>query len=195
MEKGVIVTQIRAALKMLRAAIEACPDSLWNREADHNRFWVLAYHALFFAHLYLFPSEETFEPWEEQIEGCPHMGRQHLGDWSKLQAGDRYTKSDVLAYCAYVDGLASDRVESTPFDAPVAFPWLQQPCTQAVAVTDTSGRVLRCMPGDARAEAVSLAVLGVPEAATLSEVDLFGHGSRQLWVATRPVGNGGGQPR
>ena len=130
MEKGVIVSQIRAALKMLRAAIEACPDSLWNRESDHNAFWVLAYHALFFAHLYLFPSEKAFEPWEEQIEGCPHMGRQHLGDWTKLQAGDVYTKSDVLAYCTYIEGLVSDRVESIPFDVPADFRWMRRPCTQ-----------------------------------------------------------------
>jgi len=130
MEKDVVVSQIRAALKMLRAAIEACPDPLWNRESDHNRFWVLAYHALFFAHLYLFPSEKAFERWEKEIDGCPNMGREHLGDWTKLQASDLFAKSDVLAYCAYVDGLVFERVESTPFDAPVEFSWLRQPCTQ-----------------------------------------------------------------
>ena len=131
MEKDVIVSQIRAALKMLRAAIEACPDSLWNRESDDNRFWVLAYHALFFAHLYLFPSEDAFEPWEAQIEGHPQMGREHLGDWTKLQPEDLYTKSDVLTYCTYVEGLVSDRVETTPFDEPIDFYWMRQPCKQS----------------------------------------------------------------
>jgi len=130
MERSVIVSQIRAALTMLRAAIEACPDSLWNRGSDDNRFWVLAYHALFFAHLYLFPSEKAFEPWPVRIEGRPEMGRDHLGDWTKLRPEDLYAKSDVLAYCTHVEGLVADRVASTPFDQPVDFSWIRPPCTQ-----------------------------------------------------------------
>ena len=52
MNPSIISSQIQVALRMLRSAIEACPAALWDREPDHNPFWVLAYHALFFAHLY-----------------------------------------------------------------------------------------------------------------------------------------------
>jgi hypothetical protein len=34
-------------------SIEKCPDRLWNDPADKNKFWHVAYHALFYTHLYL----------------------------------------------------------------------------------------------------------------------------------------------
>jgi hypothetical protein len=124
MEASVVTSQIRAALKMLRSAIEACPDSLWNRECDHNRTWVLAYHTLFFAHLYLSPSEEAFEPFEREVEGFTGYGRDHLGDWTKLSQADVLSKEDVLAYCDYVDERVASLVASTSFDAVSGFHWL-----------------------------------------------------------------------
>lgn len=124
MDQDGITAQIRAALKMLRSAIEACPDPLWDRETDHNPFWALAYHTLYFAHLYLSPSEEAFEPFEREVEGHPGFGRIDLGDWSKLQAEDVYAKRDLLAYCDYVDKRVLTLVRSAPFDAPSGFHWL-----------------------------------------------------------------------
>ncbi len=43
----VIRSQYHAALDMLGAAIEACPDDVWDRPADENRTWQVAYHMLF----------------------------------------------------------------------------------------------------------------------------------------------------
>ena len=40
-------SQYHAALATLREAIELCPDALWDRQADRNRSWQIAYHALF----------------------------------------------------------------------------------------------------------------------------------------------------
>ena len=125
MKPTVVSSQIRAALKMLRSAIEACPNELWNREADHNPFWVLAYHTLYFTHLYLSPSEDAFEPWARQVVGFSGYGKTDLGDWTKLTPDDAYAKADVLAYCEFIDGRVSELVESTPFDAPSGFRWLK----------------------------------------------------------------------
>jgi len=125
MERSIVSSQIRAALKMLRSAIETCPNELWNREADHNPFWVLAYHTLYFAHLYLSPSEDAFEPWDRQVNGHNAYGKSDLGDWSELTPDDAYTKADVLAYCDFIDGRVSELVESMPFDAPSGFHWLK----------------------------------------------------------------------
>jgi len=125
MEPTVVSSQIRAALRMLRSAIETCPDDLWNREIDHNPFWVLAYHTLYFAHLYLSPSKEEFEPWERTVNGYVGYGKTDLGDWTKLTPDDVYAKADVLAYCDHIDGRVSALVESTPFDAPSGFHWLK----------------------------------------------------------------------
>ena len=105
MDHDVVASQIRASLKMLRSTIEACPDALWDREADHNASWVLAYHALYFAHLYLSASEEAFVPFERKVAGRDGFGHTALGDWAELQPGDTYAKEDVLAYCDHVDSL------------------------------------------------------------------------------------------
>ena len=125
MDTTIVSSQIRAALRMLRSAIEACPDDLWNREIDHNPFWVLAYHTLYFAHLYLSPSEDAFEPWEHTVNGYVGYGKTDLGDWTKLTPDDVYAKADVLAYCDHIDGRVSGLVESTLFDAPSGFHWLK----------------------------------------------------------------------
>jgi hypothetical protein len=119
-----VISQIRAALRMLRSAIEACPNSLWDRETDHNRVWMLAYHTLYFAHLYLSPSEAAFEPFERVVEGCPGFGQTDLGDWSELGPGDVYAKSDIFAYCDHIDERVAELVQATPFDAPSGFHWL-----------------------------------------------------------------------
>jgi hypothetical protein len=47
----------------VKQTVEACPDEMWASDAYHNRFWHIAYHALFYAHLYLQPSEAEFRPW------------------------------------------------------------------------------------------------------------------------------------
>ena len=124
MDHDIVTSQIRASLAMLRSTIENCPAPLWNRASDRNAFWTLAYHALYFAHLYLSPTEEAFVPFARQVKGHEGFGRTDLGDWSALTPQDVYSQEDVLAYCDHVDGLAAELVRSTPFDAPSGFRWL-----------------------------------------------------------------------
>jgi hypothetical protein len=50
---AILVSQYQASLKMLKQAIDACPDSLWNASGDRNKFWQVAYHAIYFVHEYL----------------------------------------------------------------------------------------------------------------------------------------------
>ena len=62
---------------MLKEAIIACPDSLWNAPEDHNKFWHVVYHTLYFTHLYVADSTESFVPWRhdraryEEFDGPP----------------------------------------------------------------------------------------------------------------------------
>ena len=60
--KEVIRSQYQASLEMLAQAIFKCPQSLWADPQDKNQFWHIAYHALFYTHLYLQASEEEFPP-------------------------------------------------------------------------------------------------------------------------------------
>lgn len=125
MDASVVCSQIRAALRMLRRTIVDCPDELWNRATDHNRFWVLAYHTLYFAHLYLSPSEGAFQPYERHVAGHAGYGKTDLDNWPDLTSDDVFAKVDVLAYCDHIDERVLELVTSTPFDAESGFHWLK----------------------------------------------------------------------
>ena len=60
--RQVIQSQYRAALDMIGEAIAKCSDTLWEDPAYTNRFWHIAYHALFYTHLYLQDSGQTYVP-------------------------------------------------------------------------------------------------------------------------------------
>jgi len=53
MVQPVLKSQYHASLTMLRDAIEHCPPEEWLSTDHKNAFWQVAYHALFFTHLYL----------------------------------------------------------------------------------------------------------------------------------------------
>ncbi|MBG0788360.1 MAG: hypothetical protein H0S79_24995, partial [Anaerolineaceae bacterium] len=46
--KQVIKSQYKAALAMLRQAIEKCPEALWTDASYQNPFWRVAYHTLIY---------------------------------------------------------------------------------------------------------------------------------------------------
>ena len=124
MDHAALTSQFRASLAMLRSTIDSCPEDLWKREKDRNPFWALAYHAIFFAHLYLSPSEEEFTPFQRQAAGREGFGRSDLDDWTTLTPDDVYAKEDVLAYLGHVDSAVERLFASKPFDAESGFHWL-----------------------------------------------------------------------
>ena len=63
--KDVIRSQYLASLAMLKQAIIKCPQSLWNDPRDKDKFWFKAYHAIYYAHLYLQVSRAEFVRWEK----------------------------------------------------------------------------------------------------------------------------------
>jgi hypothetical protein len=72
--KVVLKSQYLAALAMLRQAVACCPEALWDDRVDKNRFWHVAYHALFYTHLYLQDTLETFVPWAQHRKQPPRRG-------------------------------------------------------------------------------------------------------------------------
>ena len=112
---AILISQYYAALAMLKETIVACPDELWHHEDDENKFWQVAYHALFYTHLYLQPSEEAFEPWPG------HRETYRLG----VQDGaEPATKATVLAYLDFCRREAAKKVPTIVLDAPSGFDWL-----------------------------------------------------------------------
>ena len=111
---AILKSQYHASLAMLRDAIERCPEDLWYSAVPTNAFWQVAYHALFFAHLYSQPNERAFRPWtrhqgdvqhEDGIPGPPDPN-------SRLPLIPRpYSKVDALEYCDWCNGMVDAAVD------------------------------------------------------------------------------------
>lgn len=110
--RPVLKSQYHAALAMLRESIERCPPEVWSSTAPKNAFWQIAYHTLFYTHLYLEPDEAHFRRW-------PH---QH-GDEDGISAGP-YTPAQVLEYWRFCDGMVDGAVDALDLDHPLSgFAW------------------------------------------------------------------------
>ena len=79
--KKAIQSQYLAALEMLRQAIVQCPAPLWADAAYKNPFWHIAYHALFYTHLYLQPSGADFVPWAKHREQYERLDAESGFSW------------------------------------------------------------------------------------------------------------------
>jgi len=115
--KDTIKSQYFAALKMLRQAIEKCPDSMWEDNDYVNPFWRVAYHTIIYTHFYLSPSEEDFTPWEKHKDGM-----QYLGD--EAPDSDPYSKADLLAYLDLCLVRVESQVDAMDLEAGSGFHWL-----------------------------------------------------------------------
>lgn len=120
--KNVIRSQYYASLSMLEEAVTKCPDALWDAAETANRFWLVAYHALFYTHLYLQPSLDDFKPWAK------HRERYHdMGHVSAAQAGTEivaYSKAEVLEYLAFCRTVVDARVAELDLEQASGFHWL-----------------------------------------------------------------------
>jgi uncharacterized damage-inducible protein DinB len=110
-----IISQYHSALEMLEQTILACPEPLWHSPDDGNKFWQVAYHALFYTHLYLQDSEETFQPWPGHREEY-RLAREVV---------EPPTKDVVLDYLAFCRRQALEKAPALVLDAPSGFDWLK----------------------------------------------------------------------
>ncbi|MCP4419624.1 MAG: hypothetical protein GY805_23680, partial [Chloroflexi bacterium] len=85
--KAAITSQFLAALEMMKQVVTKCPDDLWHNTAHTNKFWHLAYHGLFYTHLYLQQSEETFTPWPKHRANINYLGQMPYPPHDKIDPG------------------------------------------------------------------------------------------------------------
>lgn len=93
--KEVIQSQYLASLEMLKSAISLCPEPLWEDPKPQNKFWHIAYHALFYTHLYLQPKEANFKPWDKHRE---ESGSLSWNPQDPPTGKALYSKDDLLEY-------------------------------------------------------------------------------------------------
>ncbi len=107
---AILISQYLASLEMLKQTITLCPESIWNAASDTNRFWQVAFHALYFTHEYLADSYETFTPWIKHRAGYE--------DFPVPRTGEPYDKATILEYLAFCQQHVLDRVPQLKLDEP-----------------------------------------------------------------------------
>lgn len=122
--KATIESQYHAALDMLEEAIRACPDDLWTDASYTNVFWQVAYHALFYTHLYLHDRLESFRPWSKGRENYEILGTLPWPPHGKPEIGEPYTQAEVLEYLAFCRQHVDAWVPALDLDAASGFDWL-----------------------------------------------------------------------
>jgi hypothetical protein len=94
-----ICRQLSAAIQMIRSAIEACPDQLWDDRSEGSPFWHLAYHALFYTDFYLSDDEKAFRAMdfhEQNAQLLPGDYREYAGVVTTPERA--FPKDQLLAY-------------------------------------------------------------------------------------------------
>ena len=118
--------QYHAALEMLREGITRCPDGHWLDRGQANAPWQVAYHALFYVHMYLQPNLEAFQPWHghqsaQYANGFP--GPPRKGSELPLLP-EPYSKAQVLEFWQVCDGMVDAALDGFDLDEPRSgFPW------------------------------------------------------------------------
>ncbi len=151
--------QYRASLKMLRQTIEVCPEDVWVSGTHPRTFWRIAYHAVFYAHLYLMQNEAAFQPREKDRPGVTNL-------WGENPVVEPYSKSDLLTHLDSIDGMVDPMIDSLDLDtADSGFDWY---------------------PNFAKLDHVLLSIRHIQgHVGQLSEL-LFAHGIETDWVARVP---------
>ncbi len=120
----VFQSQYHAALSMLEQTIQRCPETLWYDDAGGNRFWQVAYHAVFYAHLYLQVDEHAFTPWERHRKDYQYLGATPTPPHEPPTIGEPYAKQDVLDYLAFCREQVDAQLPRMDMDGPSGFHWL-----------------------------------------------------------------------
>lgn len=113
-----IQRQYHATLSMLGNSIKNCPADLWNKGSHKNKYWHIAFHTLFYTHLYLANSVEDFKPWEKQRKGYQYLKPKQA---EPLQA---YSQDELLDYLGLCHKEVDTKVPLLDLDALSGFEWL-----------------------------------------------------------------------
>ena len=104
---------------MLRDAIEQCPDDLWTANGHVSAYWQVAYHTLFYTHLYMHTDEASVRPWAQHQNEVQHPG----GLTNPAKADSRlpllpkpYSKAQVLEFWDVCDRMVDEAVEAIDLD-------------------------------------------------------------------------------
>ena len=103
---------------MLREAVEKCPEDVWNSGIPPRQFWRLAYHTLFFTHLYTELKESDFKAWEK------HRDEVESDQFREKLDATPYTKAEIIEYLELVDARIDPQIDRMDLNSPeTGIPW------------------------------------------------------------------------
>ncbi len=117
--QSIVISQYLASLEMLKETVTRCPEALWDDPVDQAPTWRLAYHALFYTHLYLQPNGKDFKTWEKHREDAQRID-------PKTKACQAYPREEVLEYLAFCQQQVREIVPKLDLEsADSGFGWLE----------------------------------------------------------------------
>ncbi|MFM9874119.1 MAG: DinB family protein [Fimbriimonadaceae bacterium] len=109
--------QYKASLNMLRECIEKCPDEAWLAGEHPRNFWRIAYHALYYTHLYMMPTEDDFVAWEKHRDDSRIL-------WDKPAVEEAYSIEETLEYLDFVAAHVGEWVDALDLESKsTGIPW------------------------------------------------------------------------
>lgn len=108
--KELLAHQYDASLSTLNLAIVRCPDASWNERVANLKYCQAAFHVVFFADVYLQPSDDVDALKRQQFH-IEHAA--DFRDYEELEARAQvllYEKSFVLKYLQYVRRKAGETI-------------------------------------------------------------------------------------
>lgn len=128
--RPILKSQLHASLAMLKDAIEKCPDEMWLDDRFTNQSWQIAYHVLYYTHLYLHVDEHSVQPWaghQANVQYPSALPNARLRpDQSLPKFARHYSKAQVLELWAICDQLVDAAIDNFDLDsAECGFSWYQ----------------------------------------------------------------------
>lgn len=115
--RAALIRQYRAAILMTRQAIEVTPDDLWTWGEHPRTYWRIAYHALGYAHLYLYEDMASWKPWAKAQNHCAILE-------GEVQESQPYTREELLDFADLILSEIEERINALDLDAPTCgFTW------------------------------------------------------------------------
>jgi hypothetical protein len=130
--KELLSHQYEASLGALNLAIARCPDDNWNQPVATWKFCQAAFHVIFFADLYLSPSDDV-EAFKRQPSHHEHQNE--FRDYEELEDRPQvltYEKPFVLSYLGHARSKAQEtiaRESAEVLAGPSGFSWRK--CSRA----------------------------------------------------------------
>jgi hypothetical protein len=118
--KGALREQFHAGLSMLADCVDSCPPELWNSGEKVRTYWRIAWHAVYFTHLYLLQGEEDFHrsisSWPAAVKALlvpnSEQDRSDIEPYELPPNTDAPSKEVTLEYIAFVDSQVDSIIDS-----------------------------------------------------------------------------------